>query len=150
MSTNPSASFQKGALPQTSSPKRPLEPSSLQPLHSPWRHTKYHIKSLGSGWISDHEGRMGSVFKSNFLCVRVRISTVPEHLRDRVDGVMRMFDGRLMEIQGVTCRVWLLEILKELVKGGFVRGGGEDAVGELERECKEIGNVHAEAAARNE
>ncbi|KZF22516.1 hypothetical protein L228DRAFT_267914 [Xylona heveae TC161] len=106
---------------------------------------KYHIKQLGSGWITDH-GRTGGVFKSNFLCVLIQIATVAEGAGGQLDQIMRSHDGNVNSIPGVTCRVWILKILEKLMQSVIVRCSNADA---LLQECMAIGNQHGPEAAEN-
>lgn len=65
---------------------------------------------------------------------------------------MRERDGDLNQIPGVTCRVWLMVILRRLVEEGVVvlQGGGvEGRVEAVEEDCKGWGNGFAGEAARN-
>ncbi|KAI1946970.1 hypothetical protein LOZ12_002527 [Ophidiomyces ophidiicola] len=107
--------------------------------------TKYHIKNLGAGWITDH-GPTGGVFKSNFLYVLVQIANVPQARHVQLDQIMRMHDNQVNSIPNVTCRVWVLTILQELIQHGIVRCSNILA---LQQECLEIGNQHRAAAAQN-
>lgn len=107
--------------------------------------TKYHIKNLGGGWITDH-GPTGGVFKSNFLCVLVQIATVPQTIHVQLDQIMRTYDANVNSIPGVSCRVWLLTILQKLIQNGIVRCSN---IVQLQQECLAIGNQHSAAAAQN-
>ena len=102
---------------------------------------KYHIKSLGSGWIADH-GSPGDIFKSLFLVGLFHVADIPEGQERPFDTFTRSSDNRL-NVKGMTCRVWLFMVLKALA----------DLVGcvdleKLEREVKDWGNEHAESAAK--
>lgn len=81
--------------------------------------------------------------------VLIQIADVPEEKGGVLEEIMRERDAGLNEIEEVTCRVWLLIVLKRLVKEGIVQcasGLGSDKV---EEECMVIGNRFAEEAARN-
>ncbi|PGH34386.1 hypothetical protein GX50_02753 [[Emmonsia] crescens] len=108
--------------------------------------TKYHVKNLGIGWITDH-GDTGGVFKSNFLCVVIHIATVPQARHAQVDQTMKSLDGNINSIPGISCRVWLLSILQKLIQNGIVRCSSYT---ELEQECFTIGNDHSSRAADND
>ncbi|GAD93076.1 hypothetical protein TRV_00572 [Paecilomyces variotii No. 5] len=106
---------------------------------------KYHMRNFGGGWIPDH-GSTAGVFKSNFLCVLIRIATVPEASHGRLDQIMRSRDGDVNSIPNVTCRVWLMTILQTLAQNGIVRCSNIDA---LQQECIGFGNEYSAAAASN-
>lgn len=106
---------------------------------------KYHMRSLGGGWIPDH-GKTGGVFKSNFLCVLIQIASVPQAKHSQLDQIMISRDGDVNSIPGVTCRVWLMAILQRLIQHEIVRCSSVDA---LIQECMSTGNQHSAAAAKN-
>lgn len=106
---------------------------------------KYHVSSLSGGWLAEHASK-SAIFKEGFLCALVQIATVPEEAQARLDALMRSHDGDLNSIPGVTCRVWLLAILRKLVDERIVSC---DSVEELQEECMEIGNRASLDAARN-
>lgn len=107
---------------------------------------KYHIKTMGEGWISDHSTRGGGLFKSNFLCVLVQIASVAQARHGRLDEIMKVHDGDVNFIPGVTCRVWLMTILQELIRDGIVGCNDYEA---LQRECMDFGNHYMDEAACN-
>jgi hypothetical protein len=106
---------------------------------------KYHVSSLTGGWIPEHGPN--SVLKSNFFCVLIQIASVPETSLAQLDQIMRLHDGDVNGIPGVTCRVWLVMILEKLVQSGIVRCGSLQA---LEDECMGFGNEHSASAAVND
>jgi hypothetical protein len=106
---------------------------------------KYHVSSLTGGWIPEHGPN--SVLKSNFFCVLIQIASVPETSLAQLDLIMRLHDGDVNGIPGVTCRVWLMMILEKLVQSGIVRYGTLQA---LEDECMDFGNEHSASAAVND
>ena len=111
---------------------------------------RYEVTNVTNlGWITKHEW-VGNIFKTNFLCVLVRIAElgVGGDEKVKLDAAIRSLDGRVNSVPGVTCRVWLFVIMEVLVKEGFVRcdGSGED----LEEECKQLGNGASGAAAENQ
>lgn len=112
---------------------------------SPQGGSKYHMRNLGGGWIPDH-GPTGGVFKSNFLCVLVQIATVAQAEHAQLDQIMRSRDRDVNSIPGVTCRVWLIVILQQLIQHGLVRCSSVDA---LVQECMDFGNQHSAEAASN-
>lgn len=105
---------------------------------------KYHMRNIGGGWIPDH-GKTGGVFKSNFLCVLIQIASVPQAKHSQLDQIMRSRDGDVNSIPGVTCRVWLMTILQQLLLHEVVRCSSVDA---LIQECMAIGNQYSAAAAK--
>ncbi|KAL4916556.1 hypothetical protein BDW62DRAFT_103327 [Aspergillus aurantiobrunneus] len=106
---------------------------------------KYHMRNLGGGWIPDH-GPTGGVFKSNFLCVLIEIANVPHAKHGSLDQIMRSRDGDVNSIPGITCRVWLMVILRELIRQGIVRCSNIDG---LQQECMAFGNQYSSGAANN-
>lgn len=46
----------------------------------------------------------------------------------------------------ITCRVWILTVLRKLVDEGFVHCD----IGVLEKDCLEVGNEHSATASANE
>ncbi|KAJ5172381.1 hypothetical protein N7492_004974 [Penicillium capsulatum] len=108
--------------------------------------TKYQVENPYKVYMPNH-GHTGGIFKENFLCALIKIASIPEDLHATFDQIVRSRDGDLGSIPGVTCRVWLLEILRQLSLRGIVHC---DDVGILERECFDIGNRFSAAAAQNE
>lgn len=107
--------------------------------------TKYHLRSLGSGWITDH-GPTGGVFKSQFLCVLIQIASIPAEEDQRLNQIMSTYDANVNSIPNVTCRVWLFKILELLVQQGLV---GCNDLQSLQAECMDYGNQYIADAARN-
>ncbi|KKK20528.1 hypothetical protein P175DRAFT_0504931 [Aspergillus ochraceoroseus IBT 24754] len=107
--------------------------------------SKYHMRNLGGGWIPDH-GPTGGAFKSNFLCVLIEITNVPHVKHGLLDQIMRSRDGDVNSIPGITCRVWLMVILRELIRQGIVRCSNIDG---LQQECMTFGNQYSQGAANN-
>ena len=106
---------------------------------------KYHMKNVGSGWIPDH-GHTSGVFKSNFLCVLIQIAAIPEANHELLDQIMKSCDLDVNDIPGLTCRVWLLTILQDLIRHGLVRCSSVDG---LQQECMTFGNKYSADAVRN-
>ncbi|KAJ5787021.1 hypothetical protein N7457_002011 [Penicillium paradoxum] len=106
---------------------------------------KYHVRGIGGGWIPGHEATTG-IFAENFLCVTIQIATIPQSAHERVGEIMKSYDESLNSMPGITCRVWLLQVLRNLVEEGFVHCDVE----ELERDCLELGNQHSISASANE
>ena len=107
--------------------------------------TKYHARGIGGGWIAGHEAVRG-IFTDNFLCVVIQIATIPPSAHGRVDEIMRSYDDSLNSIPGITCRVWILTVLRILVDEWFVHCD----IGELEKDCFEFGNEHSATASANQ
>lgn len=76
----------------------------------------------------------------------IQIATIPPSAHERVDEVMRSYDESLNSIPGITCRVWILTVLRILVDEGFVHCD----IGELEKDCFGFGNEHSATASVNE
>lgn len=106
---------------------------------------KYHLKNLGGGWITDH-GWTGGVMKSQFLCVLVQIASIAADEEQRLDRIMRTYDGSANDIADVTCRVWLVEILQHLVQEKLVECNDLQS---LLAECFAFGNQYMTDAAAN-
>lgn len=116
-------------------------------LHtSPQGGLTYEVKGLGSGWIPEHS-ETGGIFKTNFLCVLIEIATIEPAKHGIFDSLVRSYDEDLRAIPGVTCRVWLLEVIRLLAANRLVKCQDPSV---LERECKDIGNRHSTQAAENE
>lgn len=110
------------------------------------RNTYYHVKNLGSGWITDH-GNTGGVMKSLFLCVLIKIGTIDPTRATQLDSIMRSYDGRLTSIPNINCGNWLFTVLEELVQQSLVHC--TDIQG-LRDECLAFGNEHMITARDNE
>ena len=108
---------------------------------------KYNVKDIGADatWIADH-APSSSVFKSQFLCVLVRIASIPEDKEALLDRVARSFDDRLNQIEGMRCRLWTFLVVEQLVKNGLVHCEDVDA---LREECVAVGNERQDDADRN-
>ena len=76
----------------------------------------------------------------------IQIATIHASAHERVDEIMRSYDESLNSIPGITCRVWILTVLRILVDEGFVQCD----IGELEKDCLEFGNEHGATASANE
>lgn len=109
---------------------------------------KYHLtnKLNKDYWMPDHDKTTG-VLKSNFLCVLIKIASIAPGRDQKLDEKMRSKDDTANQIAGVTCRVWLLTILSELVAADLVRCKDIKA---LEAECFELGNRHMASASKAE
>ena len=105
----------------------------------------YQVKGLGEGWITDH-GQTGCIFKSLFLGCLMRIASIDEGRTGELDRVIENLDSELNEIPGVTCRVWLFEVLPRLVEAGFFTCRDPQA---LQTECLELGDGIRIEASRN-
>ena len=105
---------------------------------------KYHIKTLGNGWIADH-GPTSGVFKSFLLVGLFHIATIPAEQTwfDYLDEIMRTYDNQLNNT-GTTCRVWSLWIFQLLQSHNILLCSDLDA---LEAEIFEFGNKYAADAA---
>lgn len=107
---------------------------------------KYHMKNLGSGWISDH-GPSSGVFKSNFLCVLIQIGVVTEVNHGLIDQTMKSLDEDANHIPGFTCYMWALRILQEFIPQGLVRCSSVEG---FKEECLAFGNKYSPGAANND
>ncbi|RAH49304.1 uncharacterized protein BO95DRAFT_487576 [Aspergillus brunneoviolaceus CBS 621.78] len=107
---------------------------------------KYHVtnpSSEGRGWPADH-ARTAGVMRSNLLCALDLIATIPSDKVAQVDPIMRFHDEHLNSMPGLTCRVWVLTIVKKPVEQGLVRCNDLKA---LEAECFALGNHFLKTAA---
>lgn len=105
---------------------------------------KYHIKSLGAGWIVDH-GPENGVLKTFLLVGLFHVATISpgKDTLDWLDGIFRTYDTRLNTPE-ITCRVWVLWILQLLKSDNILEC---DDLAALEREVFEFGNKYATDAA---
>ncbi|RMZ78775.1 hypothetical protein DV738_g3676, partial [Chaetothyriales sp. CBS 135597] len=108
--------------------------------------TKYHIKNMGSGWITDH-AHTGGALKSQFLCVYVQIGSIPADKEGQLDQLVRSYDGSINTIPGITCRVWIFLVVQRLVEAGLLRCHD---LASLERECLAFGNECSSSALKND
>lgn len=108
--------------------------------------TKYQVENPYNGYMPNHS-HTGNIFKDNFLCVLIRLATIPEEVQEQFDQIVRSHDEEIQSIPGVTCRVWLLLVIGELAQHGILHC---DSVKALESECMEKGNLHSASAAENE
>lgn len=106
---------------------------------------KYHIRNIGDGWIPDH-GQTGEVLKTMYLCVLIEVANVPETMYGVLDDTMRSLDGNLNAISGMTCRVWVLIVVKRLIELGVIRCESEEV---FQEECMMFGNMFSAQAAEN-
>jgi hypothetical protein len=60
--------------------------------HSDDGGTKYHIRSIGDGWIAEH-GITKGVLKSFLLIGLFQIATVPSSSVGTVDSIMKTYDS---------------------------------------------------------
>jgi len=104
---------------------------------------KYHIKTLGSGWIPDHSP-LGSVFNEFLLIGLLQIGRIELADVAKLDGLARTWDAELNS-HDFTCRRWLLRVFGLMMDNGVLDYGDVD---ELELEAKTFGNEHASDAAK--
>ncbi|KAF2114428.1 hypothetical protein BDV96DRAFT_576766 [Lophiotrema nucula] len=115
--------------------------------------TKYHIRNIGAGGLSDHARHaiQGTRNSSPPLVGFFYIGNIPVEVEECVDTKLRTYDRELNEMVGTTCRTWLLRAL-ELLKEFKDSDGksilvGQD-IGEIEKEAKAFANVCRFEAAR--
>ncbi|KAG8526060.1 uncharacterized protein KY384_000822 [Bacidia gigantensis] len=111
--------------------------------------SKYHFQNPGpggQGWLPGHASTHG-VFRSFALTAVIQIAHVPVSKEAQLDAVMRSYDESHTTIPNMSCRIWLLAVLKRLVEAGLVRCKSIDA---LEEECRTIGAHHFSSALKNE
>lgn len=113
------------------------------------RGTKYHIRTVGPGWMSDH-GPVTEILKEFLLVGLFRVADVRPELYNHIDKTIRSLDDRL-NVPGNTCRVWVLDIIALLQEpvGGYQVLRCRD-ISALQQEIFDWGNERAAAAAANE
>lgn len=113
------------------------------------RGMKYHIKTVGPGWMPDH-GPVTAIMKEFLLVGLFRVADVRPEWHAHVDKTIRSLDDQL-NVPGNTCRVWVLDILSLLQEpvGGYQILRCRD-ISALQKEIFDWGNGHAAAAAANE
>ncbi|KZT11786.1 uncharacterized protein LAESUDRAFT_808765 [Laetiporus sulphureus 93-53] len=81
---------------------------------------KYHIKTLGDGWIADH-APLGGVLKSFLLVCLVRVACdVPAERWRETEALIRLRDGEIkINDGGITCRIWVMNALDRLRNAGL-------------------------------
>ncbi|KAK7681964.1 hypothetical protein QCA50_014927 [Cerrena zonata] len=107
---------------------------------------RYHIRTVGPGWIADH-GPNSGVMGSFSLITVVYIGTISQAHVNQVATHASQFDAQLNQIPSMTCRVWTMMVLQSLVNGHLLRVGG--TVDQIEAEMKEIGAEHENNAHLN-
>lgn len=104
----------------------------------------YHIHgSTGQGWHSAHKDTHNALRSLSLTCY-VKIGQIPTHAFDRLHQIMQMYDQNLNGIAGISCRVWLFMIVRELIRDGLVRSNGSMA--ELEAECRAFAGLYNSGA----
>ncbi|KAL0947272.1 hypothetical protein HGRIS_013394 [Hohenbuehelia grisea] len=113
------------------------------------RGIQYHIRNIGSGWITDH-GPTKDERNALLLCCLVQIATLDatggDDQRLELDRLARVDDGRLGPPQEWTCRTWVLAVLERLREKGILRCTD---VGAPEEEAFAFGYEHHESANAN-
>ncbi|KAK7676139.1 hypothetical protein QCA50_014924 [Cerrena zonata] len=97
---------------------------------------KYHIRSLGEGWIADHTPESG-IMTSAYIIGLVLIGHIDPDIAQNVSQVATRYDGSLNDMAGVTCRVWLKIILQDLLDANLLKLAG--SVAQLEEEIYQFG-----------
>ena len=109
---------------------------------------KYHIRTLGDGWVAGH-AQVAGVMGEAFLVGLIRIGASEVQVEMDAgsvdeDGAMRHaiesvpHDAPPPGYDVLTCRTWVLAVVRALVGEGIVKAG----VGELERDVKAWGATH--------
>jgi len=108
---------------------------------------KYHIKTLGDGWIAEH-ATMSGIMKGFLLVCLVRVARdIPAARWDaELDKIMAMDDSHIND-GSFTCRVWVLRALERLRNAGILSCG--DVV-QLEEQLRSVGNRHRATAILNQ
>ncbi|KAJ5690377.1 hypothetical protein N7462_004769 [Penicillium macrosclerotiorum] len=109
---------------------------------------KYHIKTVGPGWIPDH-GPCSKISKEFLLVGLFRIADVPPSYHTYLDETLRSYDDNL-NTPGNTCRIWVLSVLALLQQpaNGATIFDCQDLPA-LQEEIFHWGNAHAQSAAAN-
>ena len=103
---------------------------------------KYHVTGLEGRWLADHKPS-GGVFKSFLLVGLFHVANIPSGMEDRARDLITQDDNRLNDIEGNTCRVWLMTALARLNAAGIMQCSSMDA---LETEILTWGNSHYRSA----
>ena len=107
---------------------------------------KYHIKTLGEGWIPDHAPLSG-ITKGFLLVCLVRVAKdIPAARWGELEELVTMNDSQIND-GSFTCRVWVLQALERLQNAQIFNYG--DML-RLEERLKAIGESHRATAIRNE
>jgi hypothetical protein len=101
--------------------------------------TKYHITNEGSGWLPGH-GPTGGAMRSNALICLIPIATIPPQEAGNLDQIARRYDNTVNTHPSMTCRVWVLMAIRDLISAHLVRCSNINA---LERECFDAGNRYS-------
>ncbi|EPS94007.1 hypothetical protein FOMPIDRAFT_1135080 [Fomitopsis schrenkii] len=108
---------------------------------------KYHIRNVGSNWLTDH-GPTSGLLKSMALVVIVRIiRSVPADYVPQFQQLMQAEDAIVNTIPSVSCRVWLFRTLQRLQLSHFLRCNDLNA---LEQEIRKIGQEERLSACKAE
>lgn len=108
---------------------------------------RHEIHDSNGFWQPRHV-EVAHAFKLMCLTVFVKIGQIAERDWDRFDQITKTYDGVLNDTPGITCRVWLLMVMKLLAESGIVHLNG--SVDDLEAECWSFGNQYYESAEANQ
>lgn len=104
---------------------------------------KYHIRNIGSGWMSEFEIIKGAL-KEMLLIGYLRIANIsPDSDAQRQTEADRLIESTRYDGEGVTCRTWLLDAVQKMRDAGIVRCRSIEA---LEEEAKAFGATHFSGA----
>ena len=113
------------------------------------RGTRYHIKNMGSGWITEHEQVAGAIDTFSLIGF-VQIATIPTGQESYVDEQIRAYDSSLNSLSELSSRTWVLRVIallqKEVNGAKLVKCADLNA---LDGEIKSFGNEHALATHNN-
>ncbi|KZT69582.1 hypothetical protein DAEQUDRAFT_756927 [Daedalea quercina L-15889] len=108
---------------------------------------KYHIKTLGDGWIADHAPLTGVTKSFLLVCLTCVVANIPPSRDEERARLITLADAQIND-SGMTCRIWVMNALERLKLARFLDCHLD--AGELEEGLKRIGNDYRAGAIRNE
>ncbi|OBZ69289.1 hypothetical protein A0H81_10889 [Grifola frondosa] len=109
---------------------------------SPTRGAKFHIRNICDAWIEGHEDTSG-IHKEFLLMGFNKIAQIP----GGDNGTLRsLVASTPFDTPGVTCRTWVLDVIRACIKARLVRCLSLD---QLEQETKAFGFAQFDDTANN-
>ncbi|EGN93904.1 hypothetical protein SERLA73DRAFT_78282 [Serpula lacrymans var. lacrymans S7.3] len=94
----------------------------------------YHIKSIGTGWMTDHAPTNG-VLMSFVLVGLLAVATIPTEHRPLFEAIVTSEDHKI-NAGGITCRLWTLAALQRLKDARLLKCA---SISDLEQEAISFG-----------
>lgn len=113
---------------------------SLYMHHSGSSGKKYHIRNIGSGWMGEFEIIKGAL-KEMLLIGYLRIAAISDD--NSLSQADQIIESTRYDVEGVTCRIWLLDAVKKMIDARIVRCGSLEG---LEEEAKAFGAANFSGA----